>query len=66
MSKKGFGLGDRLRIVHTGSHLDGTCGTNLGKSTEHVIDFYIVLLDQPTNTNRASTFPEGCLELVKD
>lgn len=41
--------------------LDGTTGTVLGKSGDHVFDVYIVLLDKPYMGQKAINITEACL-----
>lgn len=62
--KKEFALKQRVRFVHTGGDklLEGKTGTILGKSMVHVIDHYIVMLDEPTPDALAISITEACLE----
>lgn len=39
-------------------------GTVLGKSMEHIIDFYIVLLDVPIDGQKAIVVPSPLMEIV--
>jgi hypothetical protein len=39
-------------------------GIILGKASEHIVDCYIVLLDEPLPTHKAGVFPEGCITLL--
>jgi hypothetical protein len=57
-------VNDRVEIKNTGTDIDGHTGKNLGKATENIIDFYIILLDEPIPNHLAVIFPEGCLVLL--
>ncbi len=55
-------MNQRVQLTQTGSDLlDGQCGTILGSSMVNLYNFYIVLLDIPTETHRALSLPESCL-----
>lgn len=46
----------------TEANLDGKCGTILGKTTEDICDFYIVLLDEPhPSGQKAIVLTEACI-----
>lgn len=66
-TKKNFQIDEKVRFTQTGDHrLDGRTGSILGKSMVHVMDFYIVLFDQPINgySDKAIAITEACLEKV--
>jgi hypothetical protein len=64
--KKEFYVDNRVVIWNTNStELDGKKGTILGKGTEHIVDSYIVLLDEPLPTHKAVLLPEGCIKDLK-
>lgn len=62
MEKMNLELDEVVTIHSTNSDLDGKMGTNMGKSTEHIIDFYIIQLNVPLSTHKAVTVPESCLK----
>lgn len=64
MNKKNFKLDQSVKLCHVGEPMDGQTGTILGKSMEHVFDFYIVLLDTPLPDAKAVVLIESCLEAV--
>lgn len=46
-------------------HIDMKSGTILGKTVEHICDFYIVLLDEPyPDGTKAITLPESCISPI--
>jgi len=63
IAKKNYPLDHKVRIVRTGasSEVEGKTGTILGKCFVYAHDHYIVLLDEPTETNKAITITEHCL-----
>ena len=64
-SKKNFTLGKPVRFVNLPEcELLGKTGKILGTSFVNVIDHYIVLLDEPTETHYAICMTESCLEVV--
>ncbi len=62
IQNKNFALNERVVIHNTGEEMDGRTGEILGKSSFGIVDFYIVLLDDPTPSHRAVNVPEGCLD----
>jgi hypothetical protein len=55
MAKRQFKVDDRV-YFDICPEVNGF-GTILGKSMEHIIDFYIVLLDKPINGQKAIVVP---------
>ena len=66
--KKEFKLNQKVRIVNVGGDvsIDGKTGYVLGKSFENVIDFYIVMLDEPRPDALAISITEACLEAIDE
>lgn len=67
---------DRVRLINLGPEapdsrkpLNGREGSVVGVATRHIIDCYIVLLDEAYVTNdfihQAVSIPECCLERIK-
>lgn len=65
-TKHDFPLDQRVKIhgFPENDPLQGATGTILGKSAEHVVDFYIMMLDQPTLTHKAIQIIESCLSPI--
>ena len=74
--KKDFECGEKVRIQFTNSKdLDGQVVEVLGKSHEHIVDTYIVMLERPVPMrgtlsrkdflHKAICLTEGCLERIK-
>ena len=66
---------DRVRLVKLGpdridsrTRLNGAHGTVVGVSSRHIVDSYIILLDEPyileDFTHKAVSITEGCLEKI--
>lgn len=66
---------DRVRLVKVGpdkadnrTTLEGKTGVVVGCASRHIIDYYIVLLDEPFEmegfVHKAVSFPESCLEKI--
>lgn len=66
---------DRVRLIKLGpdtpdsrTPLNGKEGVVVGVATRHIIDYYIVLLDEPFVTDdfvhNAVSIPECCLERI--
>lgn len=64
MKKLDLYLNAPVEIVKTGSGLDMATGRNLGKATEGIVDFYIILLDEPLPDRLAVVMSESCLILM--
>lgn len=66
---------DRVKLIHVGPEgqdnrtpLNDRYGTVIGCATRHIIDYYIVQLDEPYELEGflhvAVSFPESCLEKI--
>ena len=64
MAKKNFSLNARVKFVKTTGKLDDQTGQILGKAIVSVEDYYIVLLDIPTEEHLAVVITEHCLEEI--
>lgn len=65
--KLNFAVDQRVVIGRTtDKRLDGKTGTILGKSTNHIAEFYIVLLDEPIKGAKAINLIESCLCPIED
>lgn len=62
MNKKNFAVNTKVKFVKTAGNLDNQTGQILGKAIVHVEDYYIVLLDNPTEDRLAIVITEHCLE----
>ena len=58
---------DRV-VMYNSSGLDGKTGSVVGVSIRNVIDFYIILLDEPVEyegfLHKAVSIPETCLKRI--
>lgn len=60
--KQNLEVDERVIIGRTSDNsLDGTSGTILGKSADHVCDHYIILLDEPYLGQKAINITEACI-----
>lgn len=65
--KQNLTVDERVVIGRTNDpNLDGQQGTILGKSTDDICDFYIVLLDTPYGGQKAINLIESCLSPIGD
>lgn len=69
LKKKDFKFDERVRLINTGTELDGKEASVWGKAMVHVIDSYIIVFDRPVRIEgqepyRAIVMVEGCLEKV--
>ncbi len=66
MKPRTFMNGDRVTIVNTNSSCDGVLGEILGRSTEGLMDFYIVKFIFPSQVQgeQAMVAPECCVERI--
>ena len=61
MEKLNLALNERV-VFHGAPGLDGMKGYNLGKSSSHIVDFYMIMLDHPLPESLAINIIETCLD----
>lgn len=62
--KKNLGIKTKVTIFNTNSDIDGLTGFIAGKSSEHILDHYIVILDEPLKDYMAINIIESCIEVI--
>lgn len=68
LNKLNLKCDDRVELHTMGQQMSGKKGTVIGVSIRHIIDFYIVLFDEPIVyddfVHKAASIPESCLKRI--
>ena len=62
-----FNINDRVKVINTGSDIDGITGKIAGLSVNSIVKIYIIILDEPLPTIgwMAITMPNSNLEKME-